>query len=116
MHGNLGPSSSHLELPQGTEVIHNPSVKERDEAIGFPDDSELFERHGRHFQLVGGSRRMAIEVTHFFERRKGAFKKEELVKDTTVYLLPEGTDLTEARRIGYRLLEDMRPNLDDESR
>jgi hypothetical protein len=110
MQGDWEPGPSHLDLPQGTEIIHNPSVRARDEAVGFPDGSELLERHGKHFHLIGGSRRMAIEVTHFFERSKGVFKKKELVKDTTVYLLPEGTDLMEARRIGYRLLEDKRPN------
>lgn len=55
---------------------------------------------------------MAIEVTHFLERRKGVFKKKELVEDKTIYLLPEGTNLMEARRIGYRLLEDKGPNTD----
>lgn len=93
-------------LPPGTEILRNPGDSEEDEEVGFPDDSELVERHGRHFHLIGGSQRMAIELIHFVERRKGLFKKRELVEDKTVYLLPEGTGLMAARKIGYRLLEE----------
>ena len=95
-------------LPPGTEILRNPSSDTMDEEVGFPDESEFIERHGRHFHLLGGSERMAIEVIHFVERRKGFFKQLELVEDKTVYVLPEGTDLMEARRIGYRLLEEGR--------
>lgn len=101
-------------LPAGTEIIRNPSSKEEDAAVGFPDDSELLERHGKHFHLLGGSRRMAIEVIHFVEHHKGLLKSDELVKDKTVYLLPEGTSLLDARRVGYRLLEET-PNKRDSS-
>lgn len=93
------------ELPAGTTVIHNPSAQEQDEAVGHPDDSELLERHGKRFHLIGGSQRMAIEVAHFVERREGLLKKSELVEDRTIYVLPKGVDLLEARRIGYRLIE-----------
>ena len=96
------------DLPAGTEILHNPSQTDEDQDVGFPDDSELIERHGKHFHLIGGSDRMAIEVIHFVERKKGLLKKRELVEDKTVYVLPEGTDLMEARMIGYRLLEEGR--------
>lgn len=115
MDEHLGAGEQRLELPEGTEVIRNPTGREEDEAVGFPDDSELLERHGKHFHLIGGSRRMAIEVIHFVERRKGVFEKKELLEDKTVYLLPEGTDLMEARRIGYRLLEEQRAGPDGSS-
>lgn len=95
-------------LPPGTEILRNPGDPEEDEEVGFPDDSEFIERHGRHFHLIGGSQRMAIEVIHFVERKKGLFKQRELVEDKTVYLLPEGIDLLEARKIGYRLLDEGR--------
>jgi hypothetical protein len=95
-------------LPPGTEILRKPSQSDEDQAVGFPEDSELIERHGKHFHLIGGSHRMAIEVIHFVERRRASFKKSELVEDKTVFLLPEGTELIEARRIGYRLLEEGR--------
>lgn len=98
-------SSRYPGLPPGTEILRNPSPDTMDEEVGFPDESELIERHSRHFHLLGGSERMAIEVIHFVERRKGFFKRLELVEDKTACVLPEGTDLMEARRIGYRLLE-----------
>ncbi|MEA2451984.1 MAG: hypothetical protein QOG04_694 [Actinomycetota bacterium] len=93
-------------LPPGTEILRNPSQTREDQDVGFPEESELIERHGKYFHLIGGSQRMAIEVIHFLERRKGLFKKRELVEQKTVYLLPEGIDLMEARKIGYRLLEE----------
>lgn len=102
-------------LPPGTEILRNPVRGEEDESVGFPDESELIERHGKHFHLIGGSHRMAVEVIHFVERRKGFFKQRELVEDKTVYLLPEGTDLMEARKIGYRLLEEGRFDPDAKS-
>lgn len=109
------PSQQKTELPPGTTVIHNPSAKEQDEVVGHPDDSELLERHGKRFHLIGGSQRMAIEVIHFVERHKGLLKKSELVEDRTIYVLPEGVDLMEARRIGYRLLDSPAKGAPDES-
>jgi hypothetical protein len=102
--------ASELGLPEGTEVIHNPSGEEEYDAVGFPDRSELDERHGKHFHLIGGSKRIAIEVVHFVERRRGFFRPPELEEDKTVYLLPVGTSYLEARRIGYRLLDQEPPN------
>lgn len=93
-------------LPAGTEIIRNPSSREEYEAMGLPDDSELLERHGKHFHLIGGSHRMAIEVIHFVEHHRGLLKNDELVEDKTIYLLPEGTSLLDARRMGYGLLEE----------
>lgn len=93
-------------LPPGTEILRNPRQTDEDQDVGFPDNSELIERHGKHFHLIGGSHRMALEVIHFVERRKGLLRKRELVEDKTVYLLPEGTDLMAARQIGYRLLDE----------
>jgi hypothetical protein len=95
----------HVELPEGTAVLHNPDERELHNSIGSPDESELLERHGRHFHLIEGSNRTIIEVTHFVERRHGLLRKPQLEKETTVYLLPAGTPLLEARRIGYRLLQ-----------
>jgi hypothetical protein len=95
----------HLELPEGTAVIRNPDEHELQDSIGSPDDSELLESHGRHFHLIEGSNRTVIEVTHFVERRHGLLRKPQLEEEKTVYLLPSGTSLLEARRIGYRLLE-----------
>lgn len=109
------PSQQETELPPGTTVIHNPSAKEQEEVVGHPDDSELLERHGKRFHLIGGSQRMAIEVIHFVERHKGLLKKSELVEDRTIYVLPEGVDLMEARRIGYRLLDSPAKGAPDES-
>ena len=97
-------------LPEGTEVIRNPSGDQEYDSVGFPDESAVVERHGKHFHLIGGSRRMAIEVVHYVERRQGFLKPPELEEDTTIYLLPVGTDLLEARRIGYRLLDEQPPN------
>lgn len=51
-------------------MIRNPSWKKEDDAVGFPDDSELLERHGKHFHFIGGSRQMARELIHFVEHRK----------------------------------------------
>ncbi len=95
----------HLELPSGTAVIHNPDERELQDAIGSPGDSELLERHGRRFHVIEGANRTIIELRHFVERRHGILGKKHLEEETTVYLLPEGTSLSEARRIGYRLLE-----------
>jgi hypothetical protein len=100
--------SQPTDLPPGTEILRNPTQTEEDQNVGFPVDSELIERHGKHFHLIGGSHRMAIEVIHFVERTRGLLKKRELVEDKTVYLLPEEIDLMEARNIGYRLLEEGR--------
>ena len=36
-------------VPEGTEIIHNPTRQERERTIGFPDESEFLERHGMHF-------------------------------------------------------------------
>ena len=94
-----------LELPEGTAILRNPVEEELRDAVGFPEDSELLERHGRHFHLIEGANRTILEVTHFVERRQGFLDDPHLEEDKTVYLLPEGTSLLEARRIGYRLLE-----------
>ena len=112
-----GPNGSQQksELPPGTRVIHNPSAEEQDEVLGHPEDSELLERHGKRFHLIGRSRRMAIEVIRYVERQKGLLKKSELVEDRTIYMLPEGVDLMEARRIGYRLLERQVKGAPDET-
>jgi hypothetical protein len=100
------PNDQLTGLPVGTEILRNPTQAQQDKDVGFPDDTELIGRHGKHFHLIGGSHRMAIEVIHFVERREGPLKKLEQVEDKTVYLLPEGIDLMEARRIGYRLLDE----------
>jgi hypothetical protein len=106
------PNDRLTGLPVGTEILRNPTQAQEDKDVGFPDDTELIERHGKHFHLIGGSHRMAIEVIHFVERREGSLKKLEQVEDKTVYLLPEGIDLMEARRIGYRLLDESRVDPD----
>lgn len=49
-------------MPEGTEIIHNPTRQERDQTIGFPDESKFMERHGRHFHLIGGRNRIVIEM------------------------------------------------------
>lgn len=87
----------------GTEIIHNPAPGELEAEVGFPEESELLERHGGRFHLIDGHDRIAIELGHFVERREHG--RPELVEDRTVYVLPEGTSLFEARRIGYHLLE-----------
>jgi len=94
-----------LDLPEGTAVIHNPDERKLQDSIGSPEESELLERHGRHFHLIEGSNRTVIEVTHFVQRRHGLLGKPQLEEEKTVYLLPSGISLMEARRIGYRLLE-----------
>jgi hypothetical protein len=93
------------DVPPGTAVIRNPSKEEFDKTVGFPEDSELLERHGRYFHLIEGRNRTVLEVTHFVERRHGLLRRRQLEKERVVYLLPEGTTLLEARQVGYRLLE-----------
>lgn len=93
--------------PTGTEIIHNPAPGELEAEVGFPEESELVERHGGRFHLIDGRDRIAIELGHFVERR--GHGRPELVEDRTVYVLPEGTSLFEARRIGYHLLEKILP-------
>ncbi|MFN2526973.1 MAG: hypothetical protein ABR505_12045 [Actinomycetota bacterium] len=98
----------HLEelgLPDGTAILRNPSEDELRDAAGFPEDSELLERHGRRFHLIEGRDRTILEMVHFVERRHGVLRKPQIEEDTTIYLLPKGTSLLEARRIGYDLLE-----------
>lgn len=95
-------------VPEGTEIIHNPTRQEREQTIGFPDESEFLERHGRHFHLIEGSNRIVIEMAHYVVVRRHGH--EELVDERTLYVLPPGTDLLEARRIGYKLLERPRPS------
>jgi hypothetical protein len=90
-------------IPEGTEIIHNPTPKEREATIGLPEESEFIERHGRHFQLLEGSNRTVIEMAHFVEVRSHG--RSELIDERTLYVLPPETSLLEARRIGYRLLE-----------
>jgi hypothetical protein len=92
-----------LELPEGTAILRNPVEEDLGDAVGFPEDSELLERHGRHFHLIEGANRTILEVTHFVEQRHG-FHNPHLEQEKIVYLLPEGTSWLEARRIGYRLL------------
>lgn len=94
-------------VPTGTEIIHNPGPGVLDAEVGFPEESELLERHGRRFHLVQGLDRIAIEVVHFVERYEQG--RPDLVEDRTVYVLPQGTSVLEARRIGYDLLEMIRP-------
>lgn len=90
-------------VPTGTEIIHNPASGELDTEVGFPQESELIERHGKRFHLVQGRNRIAIEVMHFVPRHEHG--RPDLVRDRTVYVLPAETSLNEARRIGYDLLE-----------
>jgi hypothetical protein len=100
-----GPRRRSQDLPPGTSVVRNPSKEEFEETVGFPEDSELLERHGRYFHLIEGRNRTVLEVTHFVERTHGLLRKRQLEKERVVYLLPEGTTLLEARQAGYRLLE-----------
>jgi hypothetical protein len=95
-------------VPEGTEIIHNPSSKEREETIGFPEESEFIERHGRRFHLIEGRNRIVIEMAHYVEVRRHGH--EELVDERTLYVLPLGTELLEARRIGYKLLQLPHPS------
>lgn len=90
-------------LPTGTQIIHNPTKREREEKIGFAEESEFLERHGRHFHLIEGNNRIVIEMAHYVQI--GRHGKGELVDERTLYVLPPETDLLEARRIGYKLLE-----------
>lgn len=90
-------------LPPGTEIIHNPTSEDLNDEVGFSEESELLERHGKHFHLIEGDKRIAIEVTLFVERREQG--RPVLVEDRTAYVLPEGTSLMEARRLGYELLD-----------
>jgi hypothetical protein len=98
-------------FPEGTRIIHNPTQTDFDSHVGAAEGSDLLGRHGRRFQLIEGSKRTAIEVIHFVERGKGFFRKKELVLDRSVYVLPEGTSLDEARRIGYRLVHEVHRSL-----
>lgn len=93
-------------LPEGTSIIHNPTQVDMDSHVGAAEGSDLLGRHGRRFHLINGSKRSAIEVTHFVEKRVGFLRKRELVLDRRVYVLPEGTSVHEARRIGDRLVEE----------
>jgi hypothetical protein len=99
------PSGEHAVsgLPKGTEVIHNPASGELETEVGFPEESDLLERHGRRFHLIEGRDRIAIECAHFVDRR--VHGRPQLVQDQTVYVLPQGTSLMEARRIGYHPLD-----------
>ena len=90
-------------VPTGTEIIHNPGPGELETEVGFPEESDLLERHGRRFHLIEGRDRIAIEWAHFVEPR--GHGRPQLVHDRTVYVLPQGTSLWEARRIGYHLLD-----------
>lgn len=98
-------------FPEGTHIIHNPTQADIDSHVGAAEGSDLLGRHGRRFHLIEGSKRTAIEVIHFVEGRGGFFRKKELVLDRSVYVLPEGTSLDEARRIGYRLVEEVHRSL-----
>ena len=91
-------------LPDGTHIIHDPSEAARETEVGATEDSALLGHHGSRFHLISGSRRNAIEITHFVRVRKGFFGRSEVVLDRTLYVLPEGTTPFEARRIGYDLL------------
>jgi hypothetical protein len=90
-------------MPTGTEIIHNPAPGELEVEVGFSKESELLERHGGRIHLIDGHDRIAIELGCLVEHREHG--RPELVEDHTVYVLPEGTSLFEARRIGYHLLE-----------
>jgi hypothetical protein len=92
-------------MPTGTGIIHNPVPGELETAVGFPEGSELLERNGGRFHLIDGHRRIAIELGRLVECREHG--RPELVEDRTVYVLPEGTSLLEARRIGYHLLDQI---------
>jgi hypothetical protein len=91
-------------LPDGTQIIHNPSEADRDKRVGAAEGSELLGHHGRRFHLIEGSHRKAIEVTHFVLVRRRLFRRSELVLDRTLYVLPEETSTFEARRIGQDLV------------
>jgi hypothetical protein len=93
--------------PTGTEIIHNPAPGELEAEVGFPEESELLERNGGRIHLRDGHDRIAIELGRLVERCEHG--RPELVEDRTVYVLPEGTSLFEARRIGYHLLERFWP-------
>ena len=84
--------------------MHHPSQADMDGRVGAPQGSELLGHRGTRFHLIDGSRRKAIEVTHFVRVRRGFFRKEELVLDRILYVLPEGTTSVEARRIGSALV------------
>jgi hypothetical protein len=90
-------------LPTGTRVIHNPTPRELDRELGFPEESEVIERHGKRFHLIQGRDRTAIEIARFVETH--GHGRPKLVEDRTVYVLQAGIDLDEARRIGCALLE-----------
>jgi hypothetical protein len=90
-------------LPPVTELIHNPTRDQRDDRVGFPEDSELLERHGKHLHLVEGDKHIALEVMHFV--KQPVHDHPEFVEDRTLYVFPDSTSLVEARRIGYELLE-----------
>jgi hypothetical protein len=94
-------------MPTGTEIIHNPAPGELEVEVGFSKESELLERHGGRIHLIDGHDRIAIELGCLVEHREHG--RPELVEDHTVYVLPEGTSLFEARRIGYHLLENDLP-------
>jgi hypothetical protein len=78
-------------LPTGTEIIHNPTRRERETTIGLPHESEILERHGRHFHLIEGSNRIVIEMAHYVEVRRDG--QTELVDERTLYVLSPKTDL-----------------------
>jgi hypothetical protein len=52
-----------LELPEGTAILRNPVEEDLGDAVGFPEDSELLERHGRHFHLIEGANRSWRSLT-----------------------------------------------------
>ena len=84
-------------------MIHNPTSRELDRELGFPEESEVIERHGKRFHLIQGRDGTAIEIARFVETH--GHSRPELVEDRAIYVLREGIDPDEARRIGYVLLE-----------
>jgi hypothetical protein len=101
--GNLAVEDSFSGLPPGTEIIHYPTREQRDDRVGFPQDSELLERNGKHLHLIEGDKRIALEVMQFVNQR--VHGHPEFVEHRTLYVFPESTSLIEAHRIGYELLE-----------
>jgi hypothetical protein len=93
-------------LPTGTRVIHNPTSRELDHELGFPEESEVIERHGKRFHLIQGRDHTGIEIARFVETH--GHGRPKLVEDRTFYVLQVGIDLDEARQIGYALLEELR--------
>lgn len=92
-------------VPEGTQIVHNATQADMDSRVGATEGSELLGHHGRRFHLIEGANRPAIEITHFVRVRRGFLRRTELVLDRTLYVLPEGTTSSEARRIGYDLVQ-----------